>query len=514
MRRKSSIRLALSAAGSVVALAAIVPGASQASYFEAANTGICKGADNVFALGASTQRSALLDGWGATLGQPSPGGPNALGFGYDASLDYADCGVFKTPADGGTKSINYRATGSGSCIDAVGAKSANDPRNYVEGVAPNQTTTSNISFCGSDDPPTEQQIAWAEQGPPVHSADGQLLTIPVAQIAVGVQVRLPDGCQVADSSKRQLSRDQINLAFEGVSSTWGDLFGTNMTADGTVAGLTGAQCRAKQFTRVVRFDSSGTTFVFKRYLQAASHAAGGDNFDWRDPSEGGTLGNTQWPAGNTPTTTANANGAGAQLDTLSALGANGGIGYADVATARSKGYAWDQAGSGYVANDTKLWVRSQRIADDSYISPAISNARVTSGSNAGANCVNVQYANQVTSTNLGASWFNTTAVPTPTDYPICALTYQLAWMWGQDPQHGFAKVQSGSTEGEFRATKDFLRYELGVIRPGIGQGKLATLGYQKLPTDVLATAKNQVNQIGWLRASTDPLPGDPITPAP
>jgi ABC-type phosphate transport system substrate-binding protein len=505
MRRIISVRLATLAAGSVAALAAVAQGA-QASYFTTPTySGVCTGADNLHGLGASTQRSLFVDGFGATAGAPSPGGPNAVGFGYDAGADYANCGVFQTPADGGTKSLTYRATGSGSAIDVIGAANANDPRSYNDGT----TTTSDVAFASSDDPPTDQQIAWAEQGPPVHPAEGQLLSIPVAQVAIAPVVRLPDGCQIADQTQRQLSRVQLSLAFEGVTSTWGDLFGTAITGDGT--GPSSADCRAKTFTRVVRLDSSGSTFIFKRYLQAASHSTGGDSFDWRDTNEGGTLGNTAWPAGATTIERGAASGAGSLLDQLSTKGDSGGIGYADVATDRAKGYAWDQAGSGYAANDKTLWLRAQRISNDNYNSPGVANAQGSTGTSAAAACTNVAYSNQVTTSDLGASWFTTTAIPTPTDFPICGLTYQLVWMWGFDTESSrFQAVQAGSTQGEFRAERDFLRYELGIIRPGVGPSKLAALGYAKLPADVMATAQAQANKVGWLRASTDPQPGDPV----
>jgi hypothetical protein len=505
MRRINSVRLAALAAGSMAAIAVAAPGA-QASYFQTPTySGVCAGADNLASLGASTQRSLFVDGFGATAGAPSPGGPSAVGFGYDAGADYAACSVFQTPADGGSKSLTFRATGSGSAIDVIGAANANDARAYNDG----STTVTNVGFAASDDPPTDQQIAWAEQGPPVHPAEGQLLTIPVAQVAIAPVVRLPDGCQIADQTKRQLSRSQMNLAFEGVSGTWGDILGTAITGDGS--GPTSAQCRAKVPTRVVRFDSSGSTFIFKRYLQAASHATGGDNFDWRDTTEGGTLGNTAWPTGATPIATAGVNGAGALLDTLSSKGTDGGIGYSDLATDRQKSYGWDQSGSTYVANDKSLWMRVQRITNDNYNSPAIANGQTSTGTNAGAACTTVAYSNQVTTDNLGASWFNTTAIPTPTDFPICGLTYQLAWQWGFDTENSrFQAVQAGSTQGEFRAARDFLRYELGVIRPGVGPSKLAQLGYAKLPADIMATAQAQANKVGWLRASTDPQPGDPV----
>jgi len=508
MRRKNSLRLAALAAGGVATLAVAAP--SQASYFSTASNAVCKGAVDLHGLGASTQRDVLLQGWGATLLAPSPGGPNAVGFGYDAGADYANCGVFKTPADGGTKVFDYRASGSGSAIDAFGGKAANDPRSWTD--ATTGTTYSDFAIGGTDDPPTEQQIAWAEAGPPAHPTEGQLLTIPVAQVAVAAAVRLPDGCQIANNADRSLSRQQADLAFQGVSTTWRAVFGTAVTAI-SGSGLTSDQCRDKSFKRVVRLDSSGSTFIFKRYLNAASHAAGGSSFDWRDPADGGTLANQTWPndAGATAVVRGAANGAGSLLDALSAQGENGGIGYGDVSTLRAKSYGWDYSGA-YTADDNKLWLRAQRINNDNYNSPAVTNAQVASGSNAGAACNTVTYDNQPAT--LGESWQPASAVLTPTDFPGCGLTYQMTWLWGFDTENSrFKAVQAGATEGEWRAVRDYLRYVLGVIRPGVGPSKLAPLGYSKLPTDVANKAIQAANKVGWLRSgSTDGQPEDPVLP--
>lgn len=507
MRRNNSFRLACLAAGSVAALAVASP--SQAAYFTSASAGVCKGADNFHGVGASTQRDVLLQGWGATLLAPTPGGPNATGFGYEAGADYANCSVFETAADGGTKVLDYRAAGSGSAIDAFGAKAANDPRSWTD--ASTATTYTDFAFGGTDDPPTEQQIAWAEEGPPAHPTEGQLLTIPVAQVAIAAAVRLPDGCQLADQANRNLSRQQADLAFQGLSTTWRDLFGTAVTAV-SGSGLTSDECRDKSFKRVVRLDSSGSTFVFKRYLNAASHVSGGSAFDWRDPADGGTLTNQTWPndAGATAVVRGAANGAGSLLDALNAQSENGGLGYADVSTLRAKSFGWDYSGS-YAPDDKTLWLRAQRINNTNYNSPAVTNAQVATGSNAGAACNGVTYDNQPAT--LGESWQPASAVLTPTDFPACGLTYQMTWLWGFDTENSrFKAVQAGATEGEWRAVRDYLRYVLGVIRPGVGPSKLAPLGYAKLPTDVATKAIQAANKVGWLRASTDPQPADPVLP--
>jgi ABC-type phosphate transport system substrate-binding protein len=503
------VRLAgLSAVAGSAAIIAATPGAN-ASYFDTAYNSVCKGAADFHGLGASTQRSALLDGWGATLGAPSPGGPNATGFGYDAGADYSLCGEFKLPGDGGTKTFSYRATGSGSCIDALGGKNANDPRTWVDATDPNNpVTVSDLAYCGTDDAPTQQQIDWAEQGPPVHPAEAQFLTIPVAQVAIAPVVRLPDGCQVGDQSKRSISRTVLSNAFEGNLSKWSDIFGTAITA-ASGSGLSDADCQNAAFVRVVRLDSSGSTFLFKRYLNQASHATGGDSFDWRDPADGGTLANTDWPNVGT-IVRGDASGAGSVLDKLSAQNATGGIAYADLATARAKTYGWTYSGT-YAPDDTKLWLRAQRIGNDSYVSPAVTNAQAATGANAGAACQNVTYKNAPT-TDLSASWQPVDATETATDFPICGLTYQVASVWNFDTKNArYKPVWAGETQGENRAYRDFLRYELGIIRPGVGPSKLAPLGYAKLPADILVTAQNAAKQIGWLRASTDPAPADPVS---
>jgi ABC-type phosphate transport system substrate-binding protein len=506
MSRTNSLRLALAAVGSLTAIAVVAPGA-QASYFDTTYNSVCKAAGDIHGLGASTQRNVFLNGWGATLLAPDPGGPNAVGFGYDAGADYATCQVYQTPGDGGTKTLDYRPTGSGSALDVVGGKTSTDPRNYLD--SGTGLTISDVAFASTDDPPTDTQIADAEKLSAQHSAEGNLLTIPVAQVAIGTMVRLPDGCQVADQAVRQISRSQVNLAFEGVSSKWSDIFGTNIKAS-SGSPLTDADCQNKVFARVVRKDSSGSTFVFKRYLYQASHASGGDNFDWRDPTEGGTLANNAWPAGATSVIPGDANGAGALLDKLSDQSVDGGIGYADVGTARGRDYGWTTSGGAYVANDTKLWLRSQRLVNTGYNSPAKVNDEAATGSNAGAACENVTYSNEPTS-DLGASWFSVTANQTSVDFPVCALTYQLTWLWGFDTEAArYKTVQSGATEAEVRGYRDFIRYAVGIIKPGVGPSKLAPLGYSKLPSDVAATAKCQAKQVGWLRASSDPQPTDPI----
>ncbi len=509
MRRNSRILTALAAVASVAALVAIAPSA-QASYFDTEFNGVCKNSTALHGIGMSGGRGAMV-AWGNTLGAPSPAAPLQQGFGYDAGADYATCAAYRTAADGGTKVFDYRATGSGSCLDILGAKAANDPRTWIDTTPEPDVTVNDVGYCGTEDAPTEAQIGFAEEGPPAHPSEAQMVTIPVAQVAITISVRLPDQCFV-DQAGRSISRTEANLAFQGVNTKWSDIFGTDIKAQ-TGSGLTNQQCQDKVFQRVVRKDNSGTTFLLKRYLHAASNLAGGDGFDWREPSIGGTLANNAWPNDvANPVVRGDENGTGSMLDKLNSapLGANGGLSYGDVSTARTKTYGWVYNGSTYDANDTKIWLRVQRISNELYNSPAITNAQVASGNNAASACLNVDYVDEPT-TNLGQSWSDATAVATPTDYSVCGLNYVVTSRWGFDTEAGrFRKVFEGSNQGEFRVVRDFLRYVTGIIKPGDGPAKLPPAGFSKMPADIQATAQCASKLIGWLRSGSDGQPGDAI----
>jgi ABC-type phosphate transport system substrate-binding protein len=487
MLAKRWTRLPLAAACGLIAVAAFAPGAqAQSTYpdplYPAAYDQQCeKTATLVQGRGASFQRT-LQNIWGAEIVAPDPLAQIAKGIGYDTG----GCGVYKLASDGGTRKIQYSPAGSGAGRAAFGATDT-----------PGAARDLSIDYGGTDDPPTATQIANANEGPNVvagpDSDDGILHTIPIAQGADAVAVRVPDNCQIANTSARQLSRTKLEGFYRGLTAfdTYGELFGfTNVTATG--GGLTNQQCQAKHPARVVRFDNSGTTFIFKQYLQSAAAGA----FDWREPSQGGTLANNAWPA---PTVNAGVNGNGALLDTLSAQATNGGIGYSDLATARGRNYGWDHTGSAFVPDDRTFWIRVQRIADNSYISPARSD--IQTGSK-GTRCSGVTYSGQPADTTH--SWINANAVETATDYPICGLTYALAWQ--SDAAVGI------SSTGRAVARRDYTGYMLdragmgtnpptsqcvsGDTRYGKAQCKLAGNDYARLPADVFTKSRAGNLQLG------------------
>jgi ABC-type phosphate transport system substrate-binding protein len=480
MRSFRKVRLSLAAVGTVVALAALAPGAQ--ADFDSGHDETCEdgGVRDILGRGASFQRSAQL-AWGAESVLINPGGPLAQGFGYDV----AACDEFRLPADPEDPEpdfgVDYHPAGSGAGRAALGANG-------------NAATRDNtVDFGAADEAPTQAQIDEGNEGPVEVAGvrndpdDAELHTIPVATSSIVVAVRLPDGCQVAFGADRQLTYQQIEGAFRGGTDfdTWGELFGTS---------ITGAGCADKQLKRVVRLDSSGTTFAFKRYLQEAAEEVGSGQ-TWSEP----TLANQAWPNNDTnPVERGAANGNGPLLDKLSQQTVNGGIGYADLGTGRSKGYDWIDGDD----TDTSFWVYAQRIADGEFRSPASEDDGDVVGGAKGSNCEGVTYDDtSLVGTQLPAStkdsWFNVDAVLTPADYPICALTYTLAW---EDPCTAVGS-DADVNQDRARTAKDYLSYLVSTA----GQAKLEADDYQALPStegaNVLAESVEATGALNWSTSS-------------
>lgn len=499
MRITTGLRVGAAAVGALSALA-ILPGGASAA-FDGAHASQCASPASIAGRGASFQRQAQL-AWGAQLLAPDPGAAEANGFGY-ATTPQGGCSAF---ALGGSFKVTYEPMGSGDGRKAFGASTVNANPGATPPVAQEAgIRDTRIQFGGADEPPTAAQLTQANIGPD-HAAgtadDAVLHTIPVAQSSVAVVVKLPAGCTVPAAS-RKISRVALDGAF-GASvayRTWGAI----------LPAISGAGCSDKPLTRVVRFDSSGTTFAFKNYLRAITLAT------W--PT---SLGNTAWPndSGATATVRPAANGAGALLDTLSAQTTNGGIGYADLASARARGYdsATVSVGGSPQADDadSTLWLSVER-KDGAYQSPALNDLKGTA--TPGSNCRNVSYSDPATGKlpSTTESWATVDGTATVTDYPLCALTYALAWEDMAKASIGHAAGRPDYTQDQARAVRDYLGYALNVNG---GQAALAPNGYQALPSvnsgsgapvdgSVLAIAQAGQAKLTWNKQTVvDPGPGD------
>lgn len=463
-----------------VASAAFValPGSASAA-FGTSNDETCEmsGAATLAGVGASFQVKAQA-AWGAEILAPDadPSSPYATGFGYldlfNASSNATGHGCASAAVSGGTTDITYAPSGSGAGRRAFGAST-------TAGQAGVRNT--NFGFGGADEAPTTAEIAAANEGPTTGSGDDAVLhTVPVAQSSVAVVVKLPANCTVtASSAQRRISRTALAAAFAGTATTWSAVLPS--------ATLTGAGC-STPVQRVVRFDSSGTTFAFKSYLRAI------------DPTSFPTSqANTAWPNEvSNPVLRGAVNGAGAQLDALNA-NANGGVAYADLATARAKGFDWQ---TGLNANsDRTFWLYVER-STGAYASPAVNNNEGVTGVQRGSNCATTEYLNAggAPLPSTTQSWYDVTANETTGGYSLCALTYALAWE--RPSQANVGSLQPALTQDQARAVRDYLGFVVEDKNgfggtPRAGQSQLAAAGYQKLPEDVRALSTSGVASLNW-----------------
>ncbi len=328
------------------------------------------------------------------------------------------------------------------------------------------------AFAATDEAPgstgaAQDTVDGLERGP--SGRDRMVLeTIPAAQGAIAVLVNEPRDC----TADRPISRGvDTRPAIE--KSEVEDIFASTITTWRQIRAFAGTADCTGQIERVVRSDDSGTSFQFKSFLDTVDATT-------RWP----TLANTAWPdpSRRTPPTTA-ARGSGVVTEVARDLGS---IGYAVLADARPTFGRTN-------LTDPSYWLALREGAAtgtgaDRYEDPATSGIR---GATKGANCRNARYTSVPATTQSDDTWpaargFNSTGGA----YPICNLTYILAW---DDPELSEDPRRS-NRESIQRSVRDYLEY---VTDRALGQATLAREDYAALPTAVQALAAAGVDRVCW-----------------
>jgi phosphate transport system substrate-binding protein len=288
--------------------------------------------------------------------------------------------------------IDYQPVGSGAGITQFGAKT--------------------IDFAGSDSVMKPDEQAAADKrcgGPAVH--------LPITAGGIAVMYKL------AGITDLQLSPKTIAGIFQGTIKKWDD---PAVKADNPSATLP-----STAITPVHRSDSSGTTSVFSKFLNATAAA------DWK-LGEGKEL---KWPA--------SVQGAkGSDGVTQAVAGSDGAVTYAEVsyATSASLGVAKVKNGAGEYA-----------ALDAASVGKALEGASVPASGD-----LQVKY-----------DFANTT----PGAYPITALSYEIVCSTGNDA----AKLP---------LLKAFLTYAATT-----GQSAADGLGFAPLPQGIADKVKTAVDAL-------------------
>ncbi len=415
---------------------------------------------------------------------------------------------------GSAPGVTYEAQGSGAGRRAVGERTGTN----ADG---SQSRNQPPRFGMTDEPPTPAGQAQMNLGTDAVGDEGKIHVIPAAAGSVVTVVNWPDNCDrtllpagsrvdaaaVDQTDRIKFTRAEFEAVWNGdaANDTWAEVFPTLNTD-------TDCQVPIK---RVVRFDDSGTSFAFKDYLRALNNGRGWlttyitpDTRTWpnatvssHDCDNNAGTPNVTGPNGPNLVTGC-ANGNGALMDKVNAT--DGSIGYADLATARSKGF---QITPNTSDND-KFWIPVAN-ASAAFAEPTADAASFKNG-NKGANCNTVAFNNipsAASSPNgdptLG-DWAPVSGVDPASGYPICTLTFGLVFddnapVWGN----------TAAEEQKARSVKDYWTNVVGIG----GQSILFANDYSPLPLAIQSVAAAGIASVGWNKAG-DAAGGGGGTPPP
>lgn len=351
--------------------------------------------------------------------------------------------------------IAYTAATSSQALEAFG--SANGVRN------------SRYIFAGNEEPPTLAQWLAIDLGDKPGEDSGLIRQIPLATTAVVPLVRFPEGCAIpakeaTGDGRFTVSNAMLEKAYAGEIATWGELLPDIE-----------AGCASLPIKRVVPALSDGTTFVLKQWLADVDPARG-----WS------SLANTVWPNDGGATATLRAEG-GDRNEARLVAETSGAIGFASLPNARTEGFGFFSPENPHYRPGL-FWLSVQNGAGER--TEPTRNPESGANNVKGANCDNPEF-NYVPSgydATVTPIWRAVSAIGSRVGWPICTLTYALAW--------DDASTVYGNSEAEQakqRTAKDFLAYVLGPA----GQQEAEEQDYSKLPAAVLADAQEGESRVGW-----------------
>jgi ABC-type phosphate transport system substrate-binding protein len=371
-------------------------------------------------------------------------------------------------------------------------------------------------FVGSDDPPSQGELSEAQAA--TGAAHLAQITIPVAQAPVATLLSLPAECLIPTGSKVDLPNKVIGQLWEGTNAASGKDPGGIQAQGGYAAGTWGAFLTQLGYTKTatnpptvagtffdgggaegcgaaikpqVRSVASGTSYAFKTYLSQVNGSV------WNEFAND----YTDWPTASVVESDPLSKGPGEQTNESGGkLAANtaatpGSVGYAAAADAVGNGSFSNAAtlstfgtGGGTSASHEILWAEVQNNGTGSvgsYADPLVGSAANCESTKLLPSDKGIPYSYTDSWAGVVASDPNIATDAEPTDYSICALTYDLVW-------HHYSNVNLyGQTEAAHtvaNTVKDLFEYIIGA-----GQTEIQSHDYTRFPTGFAAHIKLAVS---------------------
>jgi hypothetical protein len=428
-----------------------------------------------------------------------------------------------------SSTITYTATSSGQGLEEFGNSVGHflpekDTVAFTSGAAIKDKNGDVLDFfTGTDDAPTPRELGEAALAAGTLHNQKAEITIPIAQAPVSVMLSLPTGCKLLAGSAVDLNNATLPQLWEGTTApsgedhggiqgqngyainTWGAFFSqigyTKITSGSPTSGQFldegGSTGCEQEIAPQVRQTSSGTSFAFKSYLSQVYPAVWG-GFAADAPT---------WPNGSVVTTNLKT-GSGSEFlknDSGGHLVQNtaanpGSVGYANAADAASgsngsftNAVTTSKFSTGAPGTESPahqiVWTEVQNngtsTSGATYTDPVVGGV---------GNCETTKIlpAEEGFPYSYTDSWYGLLASDpdisddaAPSDYAICALTYDLVF------HHYSNKHLYGQTETAHEVAntvKDLFEYITGP-----GQIDIQSHDYTRYPTGFQSHINNAVN---------------------
>lgn len=420
----------------------------------------------------------------------------------------------------GTPKAEYRNTeskdrGSGSCLKAFGA----------EKEAPNYE----YDFCGTDEAPNETQKNEIESHKKGVIGEAESLeTIPVLQGAVAIIVHLPEGCKASASATvngksetlGRLVLDNATVAgiYSGTINTWAEVLAAQGEHGKDAITCSNPEEKNDTIQRVVRTDHSGTTHIFKAYLALVNPSEKLKMEEYKEAYEGSSTGchktfpaeemlwsevseacqNQRWPEAAHVIRNKETGNPGV-INLVNSTPSS--IGYADLAVAREYKFFSEKGVGGENKKgeaNTRFWapIQNSSVAGATYADPSGDQDTYKLNS---SNCKNTDFVESgekaFPPASTRALWNQAKAALVEEHYPICGLTYDLAYRQYEP----YLTETPFAANGKAIATtvENYLNYEVS----SKGGGKeIKKRDYEALPKNIIKEAEAGIAEIGYEKA--------------
>jgi hypothetical protein len=367
------------------------------------------------------------------------------------------------------------------------------------------------TYVGTDAAPEKKGIEAEGELAKMDKAGGQglkagegIVAVPVAQSAVAVLVSLPAGCTLKVEAGKHPRISAKHLYEEWTHKTNG-VKGVTWEAlieNGTIEAKAGETCGAvgtKPTTTFARASASGTTAGFKRFFKALKSKVPADEKEWEEKTKTveKALSAAEWPAGTGQEEEGLVEGVKVKLEKGSQLAKAGyenanSLSYADLADmlAVNKELAATKVVN-HEAN-TKKYASFLVEVTNAEFEKTTSTASPEEESGE-SNCGGVTYEPLPTAVEGNADWSKVIEISQEksgaTNYPICTLTYDLAW-------HKYKEVNAKAPKAygaeQVNAVFALLHY---VVAEKEGQVELPAKHYGKLPAAVRKLAEKGLEKL-------------------